>query len=180
MKKKVIGFIVAIAAITSGSVFAQNKTDQNNGKPQTECCNTAKEGKKGKGEKKGPKFNAFEGIQLTADQQQKLQVLRQGLGPVKLTKEQKENLKKENKNLTDEQKKQKKTERKAQKSAAKKNYLNGVKGILTPDQYVMFLENVYLYSPQPQKVMGQKKGKMKAVKISNAKKVKKMPKARQQ
>lgn len=161
MKKKVIGFIVAIAAITTGSVFAQKQADQAKGKQQTECCQQGKDSKKGKGERKGPKFNAFDGIQLNADQQQKLQVLREGLGPVKLTKEEKEKLKAENKGLTDEQKKQKKAERKAKKAEAKKNYLKGVKETLTPEQYVIFLENVYLYSPEQQKAMSHKDGKKK-------------------
>ncbi|MCH5224273.1 MAG: hypothetical protein J1E82_09550 [Muribaculaceae bacterium] len=155
MKKKVLGFIVAIAAIASGSIYAQNQSCNNQQGEQKECCKEAKKDKKDKKDKGGkkmaekPRFNAFEGIQLTDNQQQKLQELRKGLGPVKLTDEQK-------KNLTDDQKKQMKAEAKAKKADAKKNYLNGVKEILTEQQYVIFLENNYLNGPGSQKFKGNK------------------------
>lgn len=152
--------MLAAALLVGGTAYAQTKTDGTTGattqKENCENCPAGKEGKakKGsKGQKAGktwgnqPKFNPFDGVQLTDDQQQKLQVLQQGLGPVLLSPEQQAKIP-ENKNLTPEQKKQLKQERKAKKLEAKKNYLNGVKEILTPEQYVIFLENVYLYSPQ--------------------------------
>ena len=163
--------MMATALLAGGSIYAQTKSDANTGATKTQneqCCNQAskdsKDAKKGKKSNKGdrgnrPAFNPFDGVQLTPDQQQSLQVLQQGIGPVVLDKEQQEKIK-ENPNLTPEQKKQLKEERNAKKLEAKKNYLSGVKEILTPDQYVIFLENVYLYSPQnqgPQK--GMKPGK---------------------
>lgn len=179
MKKVLVSALMAIALIASGTAYAQTQSDATTGATkQSECCQTAKGEKSGKDFKKGgkqgkgikgsqatrPQFNPFDGVQLTDDQQQRLQVLQQGLGPVVLDKEQQAKIK-ENPNLTPEQKKQLKEERKARKLEAKKNYLNGVKEILTPEQYVIFLENVYLYSPQKDgKAKGFKsgKGKMKA------------------
>ena len=184
--------MLAGALLASNSAFAQNQSDATTGatqKAQSECCQAGKDGqckgekkgdKKGnkKGEKKGdkkgnkdrkregsrPAYNPFDGVQLTADQQQRLQVLQEGLGPVQLTKEQQERIP-ENKNLTEEQKKQLKAERKNNKLEAKKKYLNGVKEILTPEQYVIFLENVYFYSPDAQ---GMNNGRAQGKKFPKA------------
>ena len=174
MKKIVLSIMMVVALVAGGTAMAQTKTDGNTGATaQKECCKEGKgekcdkKGKKGdkaKKDKKGqkgekgnrPKFNPFDGVQLTNDQQQKLQVLRQGLGPVVLTPEQQTKIK-ENPNLTPQEKAQLKAERKNKKMEAKKNYLKGVKEILTPEQYVIFLENVYLYSPQSKS--GMKVGK---------------------
>lgn len=161
MKKIFVSMILATALLAGGTAIAQTPTDGTTGATvQKENVKKDKKGKKGnktaKGMKsnKGPKFNPFEGVQLTADQQQRLQVLQQGLGPVKLSPEQQAKIP-ENPNLTDAQKKQLKAEKKAQKLEKKKKYLNGVKEILAPDQYVIFLENCYLYSPQKQNKAGK-------------------------
>lgn len=172
MKKTIVSMMMAGALLMGGSAFAQT-TDGNTGATtQKECvkkdgksCSNCPDAKATKGDKKGkknhgPKFNPFDGVQLTADQQQRLQVLQQGLGPVKLDKEQMENIP-VNPNLTPEQKKQLKAEKKAKKLETKKKYLSGVKEILTPDQYVIFLENVYLYSPQNQGKGGKEANKSK-------------------
>ena len=158
MKKVFVSMMLAGALLVGGTANAQNKTDGTTGASvQKENVEKGKKGDK-KGNKKAgkefkgnktPKYNPFDGIQLTDDQQQRLQVLQQGLGPVELNKEQMEKIP-ENPNLTPEQKKQLAEERKANRQEAKKNYLNGVKEVLTPDQYVIFLENFYLYSPQDQ------------------------------
>lgn len=176
--------MMAVALMAGGTAYAQNKADGTTGATtQKECCQDGKGDKKGKKDKAGkgqkgdkkvkgerPKFNPFDGVQLTPDQQQKLQTLQQGLGPVVLTPEQQAKIK-ENPNLTPEEKAQLKAEKKAKKLEAKKNYLKGVKEILTPDQYVVFLENVYIASPQGKfkapnkakgdKAKGDKKGKHK-------------------
>ena len=162
MKKVFVSMMLATALLVGGSAYAQTKADGATGatSKKTEHCGNCQQGEhkgdkaksgKAKGNKPAKaKFNPFDGIQLTADQQQKLQVLQQGLGPVQLTPEQQAKIP-QNPNLTPEQKKQLKAERKAKKLEAKKNYLTGVKETLSPDQYVVFLENWYLYSPQAQK-----------------------------
>lgn len=175
MKKLFVSMMLAGALLTGGTIYAQNKADGTTGataqKENVQKCDGCKDkdGKKGdkkkgakanksgkgfKGEK-GQKFNPFDGVQLTDDQQQRLQVLRQGLGPVVLTPEQQAKIP-VNKDLTKEQKKQLKAEKKAKKLENKKKYLNGVKEILTPDQYVIFLENCYLATPNMSKSKGWK------------------------
>lgn len=155
MKKTIVSLMMAVALV-SGSAFAQTPNASTG-------ATTQKEAVKGDKARKGPKgdrmqqFNPFDGVQLTNDQQAKLAELQKGLGPVQLTPEEQAKIK-ENPNLTPEQKKQLKEEKKAKKMEAKKNYLKGVKEILTPDQYVIFLENVYLYSPQQGQGQGHDKG----------------------
>lgn len=153
MKKKIFGMLIAFATIASGSVYAQTQQAKDKSGAKPECCIPAAINKNKQAK---PKFNPFDGVQLTSDQQQRLQVLRQGLGPVKLSKEEMEK-------LSDEQKKQMRQENKAKKAEAKKKYLSGVKEILTPEQYVIFLENVYLYQPEKGKgnLHGNKKMKGK-------------------
>lgn len=152
MKKIFVSMIMAGALLLGGNAYAQtNANNSGNPKAKTEkkeCkgegqCPNCPEGKVKAGKKA---FNPFDGIQLTEDQQQRLQVLQQGLGPVKLTPTQEAKIK-ENPNLTPEQKKQLKEAKKVQRVESKKKYLNGVKEILTPEQYVVFLENVYIYGP---------------------------------
>lgn len=179
MKKVFVSMMLAGALLAGNTAFAQSQTDGITGattqKESCENCGTtpagqksgkAKKGQKGKKGSKGkkgqkgnkPNFNPFDGIQLTPDQQKKLEVLQQGLGPVELTPQQQAQIP-VNPNLTDEQKKQLKEERKARKMEAKKTYLKGVKETLTPEQYVIFLENVYLYSPIDQyKDKGMRQG----------------------
>ena len=177
MKKLFVSMMMAVALIAGGTAYAQNKADATTGataQKEQKCdgCQAAdakKGAKKSKGDKKGKKgnqavkgdkgakFNPFDGVQLTNDQQQRLQVLRQGLGPVELSQAQMSKIP-ENPNLTEAQKKQLKAERKAKKAENKKKYLNGVKEILTPDQYVIFLENCYLYAPNKDINKAAKKG----------------------
>ncbi|MCH5234193.1 MAG: hypothetical protein J1E16_02795 [Muribaculaceae bacterium] len=183
MKKVFVSMMLAGALLLGGTANAQNKADGATGasvqKENVEKGNKGdKKGGKGMRGDRGPRVNPFDGVQLTNDQQQRLQVLQQGLGPVELNKEQMEKIP-ENPNLTAEQKKQLAEERKAKKLEAKKNYLNGVKEILTPDQYVIFLENVYLYSPQDQGYSGRP-GDRKGNFGGKAGKVKKDQPAKQQ
>lgn len=53
-----------------------------------------------------------------------------------------------------------KAQRKARKLEAKKNYLKGIKDILTPEQYVVFLENVYINTPDLGKAKEPKRAKL--------------------
>lgn len=165
MKKVFVSMILAGSLLAGGTAYAQTQTDgTTRATTQNKAYSEEGEGKELKKEKhlmKGPnggipapraerqKFNPFEGVELTEDQQQKLQMLQQGLGPVQLSKEQQERIP-ENKNLTREERKQLQEEFQAKQIEVKKNYLNGVKEVLNPDQYVIFLENFYLYSPQEQ------------------------------
>ena len=177
MNKKIFSFILAIGLMGSAVAYAQSNNQGNESKNKTEMQKGNKPGKKNGMEKKAD--FAFNGLQLTADQQQRLQALREGLGPVEAI-DGKKLSKEDFKKLTPEQKQQMQKERKAKKLEAKKKYLNGVKEILTPDQYVMFLENVYVYSPaskmgndhktKNKDHKGMKKGDRKGKKGNNNKK----------
>lgn len=170
MRKILSSVALAMAIMFAGSCYAQNDTVPTHQQSQKFEKKGKKKGKKEwKGEKgkkgemrgkrgvEGPKFDPFQGIQLTETQQKQLQALREGLGPVKLDKSQKEkvygndvqkpkkeNLTPEQKQQMKEQKKKMKEEQKTKKREAKKKYLDGVKSILSPEQYVVFLENVYM------------------------------------
>lgn len=167
MKKVIVSMLMATAMIAGGTMYAQSPTDGSTGATtkQESCQNCPQHqgdkkcDKAGKGKGNKPKFNPFEGIQLTPAQQQRLQVLREGLGPVRLDSAQQANIP-QNPALTKEQKRQLKAERKAKKIETKKKYLQGVKETLNPDQYVVFLENCYIYtSKSPDKQLNLKHGK---------------------
>ncbi|MDE6415484.1 MAG: hypothetical protein K2K68_00455 [Duncaniella sp.] len=148
MKKTILSLAVLFATSLSFSAFAQTPAPEAAScGEKTECCQNA----------------LFEGITLTPDQQTKLQELK--ASRAKAAKERKEAAK---------------AERKADRIAKgetnksdRKDYLNSVKGILTPDQYVIFLENAYVNAPAKigngkfnrnlkgdMKAHGAKKGKM--------------------
>lgn len=117
---------VAIASMASFSTMAQVSAKATSGVEAVKCDKAGKDGCDFKKECKGA--NAFEGINLTADQQSKLDALKADC------KAKREQYKADRKAAKD----QARTDRKQ----AKRDYLNRVKGILTPDQYVVFLENI--------------------------------------
>ena len=213
---------LAILAISASGAFAatDNNTTSTCATPtctaQTECtksgekAGTCAKAKKCDKVKKGDKANradcpnkAFEGLNLTAEQQTKLKELRETLRPNK-TKDAKKEVKEK---LTAEQRKQMQAEKKAMRQDAEKDgprlssdndsritpvgrvmrkyrmdelpqfwnvikgdmSLEGVKSILTPEQYTKFLENKATAKPAHKKTAMRHNGK-KAYK--NAKAVK--------
>lgn len=162
MKK--IFLSIAILA-SSVAAFAQNNTQSTTtAQVKTEQTMSDNKGKKAdRKDKKGIKDNkdrgacAFKGINLTEDQKTKLTALRTSLKGER--KDGKENVSKDQKTqMTAEQKKAMRAERSAKRQTAKKAYLSGVKEILSPDQYVMFLENTYTISNHGQKGHHNAKG----------------------
>lgn len=146
MKK--IFLTIAIIASSLGA-FAQTDNKSNN----AACANTEQtcnKDKKAECKANGKKCNrAFEGITLTDDQQNRLSALRENFR--KEREANRESLKasadsKDKKDLTKDQKLQIKQENKARREEGRKKYLSGVKEILNPDQYVVFLENTYIIS----------------------------------
>lgn len=152
MKKTIISIAVASAAIFSGTAFAQTTTTSaaKNGAACTEQCVNGKE-------QKGQKPCPFDGLNLTAKQQESLKALNEQT--MKARQEAGKQAK------ADKQKQH--ADRKAAKQAARKEYLAKVKAILTPEQYVQFLENNYVNAAPQMKgdrkghkgpCMGEKKG----------------------
>lgn len=121
MKKKILGLAVALLATGTLSSFAANANDKKCDKQdcKKEQCDK-KAGECKKGERQMP--NPFEGLNLTADQQAKLKELKGAC-----CKDNKDN--KANK------------DNRVDPRQAKRDFLAKVKGILTPEQYVTFLEN---------------------------------------
>lgn len=120
MKKKILGLALAIFAVGTLSSFAANTNDKKCDKqdcPKQQCDKKAGECKKG--DRQMP--NPFEGLNLTADQQAKLKELKGACCNNSKGKDNKDN--------------------RVDPRQAKRDFLAKVKGILTPEQYVTFLEN---------------------------------------
>lgn len=133
MRKKVLGLVMAAIAVSTFGAFAQSQPSQS----QVACeqvegkCPKAKKDKKCKGDsdcKRGKKdrFNPFEGIELTAEQQQKIDQLRAE------RKANKENAKKAKKEARAQEKKQ---------------FDEKMAQILTPEQYAKYEANCKAAKP---------------------------------
>lgn len=166
MKKIFIAAIAAVLTLSGFNAVAQTQTDNNTEKTeQTIQKKSRKQGdcKRGfnrNGDEKCCKTKqalAFEGITLSADQQTKLDQL--NAKQVAKAKEKSAQLK--------EQKQKARQQRMEARKQAKKEYLTEIKEILTPDQYIVYLENIAINQPQ-QKHMKQQ-GHMRAPRNNNQK-----------
>lgn len=176
MKKIFVSMAFAAMMFAPLSVMAQTNNTANTATEKT-CCKVdgnkkQKDGKKAKGEgraegEKKEKRNPFEGLNLTADQQTKIQQLNDK------RKAEREKMMAERKAAKENGQAQKENAQKpsreemaAKRQADKKAYLTEIQTILTPDQYVVFLENFYTNNgKQGGKQMGkmaQKDGKAKS------------------
>jgi len=129
MNKKILVAALCLCAIVAPSAFAQQPDNSN--APNMECS-ARKVGKRG-----ADASNPFEGLNLTADQQTKLKAL------------------KEECKARAEQRKEAKKERKEVVCKARAEHLAKIKEILTPEQYIKFLENSYLNAGKFDKKMGK-------------------------
>lgn len=135
--------MAAIALAATPAVAQQPQQAANN----AECVNgTAPKGRPDK----APKFNPFDGLNLTEQQQTAINNLqnerRQACAAAaKAKKEQKADKQKAkaDKQKGDKQKEDPK-QKAEQRKASRQEYLAKVKSILTPEQYTKYLENVYV------------------------------------
>lgn len=134
MKKRILGIALVAMSLIAFTGVAQN-TSTNNNQAQTEQT----KGKKGDRKAPKQKMNPFEGLTLTDAQKAQLQEL--GKKQMEARKQQAEQ-RKEDKQRNKENFMQ---ERRAQKKA----YLDQVKAIVGPEQYVIFLENQVLNGGAP-------------------------------
>lgn len=171
MKRMILSLAILIAA--TASVFASgDNTKVNDSCKNRKECTLSKKGN-GEMRKNRKECSAFEGLNLTQEQKTKLADLRKECTPSKKKgcdgkacndcaackdckdgkscKECKDckagngvckNMKRDN--LSREEKMKLKEERRARIVETRKKYLEGVKNILTPEQYDKFLENSYL------------------------------------
>ena len=116
MKQKIFG--IAILAIAGLSMTAMAQ------KPCKQTCTTPAQCADSTACPRAPRaMNPFEGLNLTQEQQTKLQDLRKDRA---------------------DKRRQDKKDRKNKISDNRRDYLKDVKSILTPEQYVQFLENSYV------------------------------------
>lgn len=149
MKKLFVS--IALFSMVSLSMFAAKGHDTNTGTrcAKTECvakgkgeCKKDKKDKKDKEGRADRMMKAFETLNLTDAQKTKLQTLMAEQKAKKESLREKKGERKEGKeNLTAEQRQQKRAEMMASRQQSKQDFLNGVKAILTPEQYTMFLES---------------------------------------
>ncbi len=153
MKKKFLSLAIVALCGTAITLNAQKPAADNSDKQQ--CAKDKKECRHDKKMDKKGCPNPFEGITLTQEQQAKLDQLNQSRKADRQQRAQ----------ATKEQKKQAKEARRADRKAQKRDYLNNVKSILTPDQYVVFLENIVVeQAPGQHKMMRANDGKVKGMK----------------
>lgn len=150
MKKNL--FSIALLAMSLMAVPAMAKNNASaNPSQQKECvstCNPTCKAAKGKKAEKGNKaakgkkegrqaksnFNPYSGLNLTEAQQSQLRQLDQSRRSQRMEKAK----------VSKEQRATADSVRMAQRVKAKREYLDGVKAIVGPDQYVIFLENMYI------------------------------------
>lgn len=146
MKKSLISFaIAAVALLAPAAMMAQTNTE----KAKTENRQGTK--KNGRGEAR-PQYNPFEGLNLTDAQQSKLKDLGCpfGKGDKKgcTDGQQCKPGEKKGQNGQNGQNARPSREEMAKKMLdARKDYLVKVKQILTPEQYIQFLENNFVNRP---------------------------------
>ncbi|MCM1297845.1 MAG: hypothetical protein NC311_20085 [Muribaculaceae bacterium] len=137
MKKIITTLSIAIVSIFAFQLSAQQRDAGNR-----DNCGERKE----RHEMKRP--DMFQGISLTAEQQSQIDNLKKeccrkdSVERVAKRQKQREAMK---------QKQDKRKEMQQSRLQKKRDYLNSVKAILTPDQYVVFLENIVVNQPVPNK-----------------------------
>lgn len=119
MKKTIISLSVMFAGLFSGIAIAQNPATACPAQP---CVQTEQKCAIADSTCTRTRPNPFEGLNLTTQQQEQLKAL----GPCN---------------------KGKSGDKRGVCRQSRKDYLNKVKGILTPEQYVQFLENSFVNAP---------------------------------
>lgn len=161
MKKKLLSAALILTALVSFNISAQEPANTDTGQPETTSTRNIKADKKDKAKHdgrrghrhgdcdrkdsrhgkqsdcKGQRPDFFQGITLTADQQTKLEALR----PARQERAEGTEAKGDKKNCQENRGKEGRHRRHKGMNA---EYVGKVKEILTPEQYVVFLENIVL------------------------------------
>lgn len=123
MKKTILSLAAAVIAFSSFSSYARTPERKASCQSTDSTCCVAM-----RGDRQRPAFNPFEGITLSAEQQTQLQALQADC------KAKAESAKADRKDKARKAKSDRQANRKAQ--------LERIKAILTPEQYVTYLENI--------------------------------------
>ena len=141
MKKKVLGLALIAMSLAAFNGTAQNTTTTDNSvcKENRICtknadCQNQTACIKADRKTRMAKVDPYAGLTLTDAQKARLQELD---NKCRTARKEQAQARKENKLKND-------SDRLAQRKAAKKSYLEEVKTIIGPDQYVVFLENMYI------------------------------------
>lgn len=129
MKKKVLGLALVAMSLAAFSGMAQNTTSTTG----TACIEKTKCAKTDKCNR-AAKANPYDGLTLTDSQKAQLQQLD---ARTRSDRQQEARVRKEARQKNDSM-------RMADRKASRKSYLEQVKAIVGPDQYVVFLENMYV------------------------------------
>ena len=152
MKKTILALSLSVLSVLGFSAMAQNQKCEGKKCENKEVCK--KECKKdGKDCKKFDRaqYNPFDGLNLTEAQTQQLAALK---SEMKQNDGQRSDKKEQ---MTPEQRQEKMKEMMQKRENRSREYLAKVKSILTPEQYVSFLENVAVHKSH-HKMMARKNG----------------------
>lgn len=123
---------IALSALIAMPAMAKNPNN-NTTQERTTTCTRADNSQRGDNDRRGQRPNPFAGMELTAEQQTALQDLNQSRQQQRRQRVQSDSTAR--------------AQRKEAGQQSRRDYLNQVKGILTPDQYVVFLENIVVEQP---------------------------------
>ncbi|MDE5941477.1 MAG: Spy/CpxP family protein refolding chaperone [Muribaculaceae bacterium] len=137
MKKKILALAFVCMSVAGFGAVAQTTCDNGGCNKKESTC--AKQGKKG-----GDRVNPFEGLNLTDSQKGQLKELREKkMASRKAMAEARKADKQRNDSV-----------RMADRKASRKQYLEEVKAIVGPENYVVFLENMVINGNQGQNKAG--------------------------
>lgn len=139
MKKKIATVAVALSALIALPAMAKNPNSNNNcslSNCNTEQCAPGQCSNPGQKQRQRP--NPYAGIELTPEQKTSIDAIetarRQPTDSAARAQAR-------------EARQQQRQERAQARQDKRRDYLNQVKGVLTPDQYVIFLENIVMQQP---------------------------------
>lgn len=147
MMKKMLKLAIVAVALCGLPAIAQNQNNTTCNNPatctQSDCQNAAQCTVNGKN--KGQRPDPFAGITLSDTQKQALEQLQTQCKA-------KNEARKQELNKDKQARRQAADARKMDRKNDRREYLNSVKGILSPEQYVVFLENIVIEKGAPNEV----------------------------
>lgn len=151
MKKKILTIALAAFALCAIPASARNNNNNCGNCPKAPCteqtCSPAQNCGPDQACRapQGRRPDFFQGIQLTPDQQTALRALEQQRASQRPDSAARASRRDDNRRPDSAAVAQ----RRQARQDARRSYLDGVKSILTPEQYVVYLENCYMMQPGP-------------------------------